>query len=145
MHLMPTIRCSIKALWNINTIQIDSKSVINFGPTIDSHLKVMDYFGFWNFDSSFVEDFRLYLSVLKKWDLGQKWKIAMLESLIFEIWGNLQNYKFLEDCIKIPFFIDTKNSRLDRKHPYEWCRKEIVWNGVEMRKKWIVQKVHHPM
>jgi hypothetical protein len=56
---------------------------------------------------------------LKKWYLGQKWKIATLESLIKKFWGNLQNYKFLEDWIKIPFFIDTKNSRLDRKHPYE--------------------------
>jgi hypothetical protein len=66
-------------------------------------------------------------------------EIPTVESL-----GSFQNYKFLEDCTKIPYFIDSKNSQVNRRHLYECCEKSNVQNRVEMRKKWI-DKLAHPM
>jgi ribosome biogenesis GTPase A len=47
--------------------------------------------------SRVVKDFELNPLVIKKKDLVQKWQIPTIESLVFKILGNFQNYKFLED------------------------------------------------
>jgi hypothetical protein len=63
----------------------------------------------------------------------QKWKIPTIESLVFEVLSTFQNYKFCEDCTKIPCFIDSEHSKVDRRHLYEWygekilCRTELRW------------------
>jgi hypothetical protein len=50
----------------------------------------------------------------------------------------------LEDCTKIPCFIGDKILKVNTRHIFEWCRKNIVQNQVEMKKKWMV-KIGHPM
>jgi hypothetical protein len=63
-------------------------------------------------------------------------KILTIESLVFEVLSSFQNYKFCEDCTKIPCFIDREHSKVDRRHLYEWCEKkycaELSWDEEEM-------------
>jgi len=66
----------------------------------------------------------------------QKWKIPTIESLVFKVLSTFQNYKFCEDCTKIPCFIDSEHSKVDRRHLCEWYGKkycaEPSWDEEEM-------------
>jgi hypothetical protein len=42
------------------------------------------------------------------------WQIPTIESLVFKILGNFQNYKFLEDWTKIPCFIYGKHYKVNK-------------------------------
>jgi hypothetical protein len=53
------------------------------------------------------------------------WKIN------FNVLGNFQNYKFLDNCTMILWFVDSKNSKVDRRHLYEWCGKILC--KIELR------------
>jgi hypothetical protein len=86
-----------------------------------------------------VEKFKSNPLVLKKWNLVYKWKIPIIESLVFNVLGNFQNYKLLDNCTKISWFIDSKNSKVDRMPSIWMMSKIIVQNWVEMRNKWMVK------
>ncbi len=66
-----------------------------------------------------VKDFKLIPSIFKKIGFDSEMKIPTVESLVSKVLGSFQNYKFLEDCTKIPYFIENKNSNINRRHLYE--------------------------
>jgi hypothetical protein len=57
--------------------------------------------------------------VLKKLSLVQKWKIVTIGSLVIFSFGQLSRLQLLKKWIKIPSCNGGKNSRVDRRHPYE--------------------------
>jgi hypothetical protein len=67
-----------------------------------------------------------------------KWKIVLVESLVFLVLSSFHNYKFLEDWTKIHWFINNSKFTIARRHPHDWCGKKIAQNGIAMREKWMV-------
>jgi hypothetical protein len=67
---------------------------------------------------------------------GSEWKIPTIESLVFKVLDTFQNCKFVKDCTKIPLFIYYTNSKVNRRHLYEWCEKnyfaKLSWDEEEM-------------
>jgi hypothetical protein len=51
-----------------------------------------------------VKDFKLIPSILKNIGFDSEMKIPTVESLVSKVLGSFQNYKFLEDWVKIPCF-----------------------------------------
>lgn len=47
----------------------------------------------------------------------QNEKFTPLKIAIILTMGSYQNFKFLENLIKLLFFIDGKNSKIDTRHP----------------------------
>ncbi len=73
------------------------------------------------------EDFKLNPSIYNFLN-DSKMEIPIVKSLVFKVLGTFQNNKFLEDCTKIPYFIHSKNSHVNRRHLYECCEKNNVQN-----------------
>jgi hypothetical protein len=48
--------------------------------------------------------------------------------------GNLDNSKFLEIFILLPFFNDEKNSSIDKRHPYEVDEKKLHKKALDEEK-----------
>jgi hypothetical protein len=56
-------------------------------------------------------------------DLDEKWKIAIVESLDFIVWGSFQHCTFLETWTKMPHYIYYKTLVVNRRYTYESCGK----------------------
>jgi hypothetical protein len=59
------------------------------------------------------------LGVKKKRDLVETLEIPTIESEFFWVLGSLDNSKFLEIFILLPFFNDGNFSWVNKRHPYE--------------------------
>jgi len=53
-----------------------------------------------------VRAFKLNLLIFKKKNLVKEWKVPSVESVSLLIIGILQNFMFLEDLTKLPYFIE---------------------------------------
>jgi hypothetical protein len=58
--------------------------------------------------------------------LVEEWKIPTVESASLLITSNLQIFTFLENLTKLPGFIDGRDFKVDRRHPYQVDKKQFV-------------------
>jgi hypothetical protein len=108
--------------------------------SLESHVKC------WSFENHVIEvlhDFNINL--LKHLDLVNEWKIPILQNARLLVTWNFQIFMFLENWIKFSLFIDCKNDRAGKRHPYEVD--EIFFGpfGLWILKDKQILKYAHPM
>lgn len=73
-------------------------------------------------------------------------KSQLLKSASLLIIGNLQIFTFLENLTKLPCFIDGRDFKVDRRHPYQVDEKIIVWFQLGMKEnEWFENGHLHPI
>ncbi len=106
--------------------------------SLESHVK------FWSFENHVIEvlhDFNINL--LKHLDLVNECKIPIVQNA--RLTWNFQTLMFLDNLIKFSLFIDCKNDRAGKRHPYEVDEKTIGPFGLWILKDKQIFKYANPM
>ncbi len=120
--------------WNINIfINLQLKLDQKYNPkckevtstnSLESHVKC------WSFENHIIEvlhDFNINL--LKHLNLVNEWKIPIVQNARLLVTCSFQIFTFLENLIKFSLFIDCKNDRVGKRHPYKVDEKKLVHLG----------------
>jgi hypothetical protein len=108
--------------------------------SFESHVKC------WSFENHIIEvlhDFNINL--LKHLNFVNEWRIPIVQNARLLVTVSFQIFMFLENLIKFSLFIDCKNDRVGKRHPFEVDEKIIGPFGLWILKDKQIFKIAHPM